>query len=208
MEATARRVRADRNRRRLPQRGAVSRWTRRILGLLATAAFLGVGVASYKMIAPEHSASAGAALAPTATPPPAHHRHKPKHHSHGPKPLTKAQKAARTAAVAELRRQGYTTVKASDYDPRATLRVLVGRPVGNAGAGSYAFFFDGGHYLGRDSLSPTADLKVLRQTEHAVTLSYGTCCPSRHVHVRFRLQGDSVAAAQPLPPSYLRAVHR
>jgi hypothetical protein len=177
------------------------------MGLFATAAFLGVGVASYKMIAPDHASTESAVLVPTATPTPAAH-HKAKHHSPKPKPLTKAQKAARTAAVAELRRQGYTTVKVSDYDPRATLRVLVGRPVGDAGAGSYAFFFAGGHYLGRDSLSPTSDLKVLRHGNKSVKLSYGTCCPVKHVHVRFKLQDGSIEALETIPPSYLRAVHR
>ena len=204
MEATARRVRAQRNRRRLPYRGGISRWTRRITGLLATAAFLGVGVASYKMIVPDHRAAAVVIPTVTATPPV--HHHKAVHHK--PRPLTHRQKAARTAAVAELRRQGYTTPKASDYDPRAALRVLVGRPVGNAGGGSYAFFFAGGHYLGRDSLSPTASLKVAGQTPHSVTLSYGTCCPVRHTHVRFKLQDGAIEPLQAIPPSYLRAVRR
>jgi hypothetical protein len=86
--------------------------------------------------------------------------------------------------------------------------VLIGRPVGDAGGGSYAFFFAGGHYLGRDALSPTADLKVLRHGKRNVTLSYGTCCPSRHVHVRFRLQDGSAQPVQTVPASYLRAVHR
>jgi hypothetical protein len=205
MEATARRVRAERNRRRLPHRGAIARWMRRVMGLLATAAFLGVGVASYKMIAPAHEATAGAALLPTATPAPAHH-HKASHHK--PKPLTHKQKAARTAAVAELRSQGYTPLKTSDYDPRATLRVLIGRPVGDSAGGRYGFFFAGGRYLGRDSLSPTASLKVLRHGKRSVTLSYGTCCPVKHTHVRFKLQDGGIEPVQSVPPSYLRAVRR
>jgi len=191
----------------MPPRGAISRWTRRITGLLATAAFLGVGVASYKMIAPARDSAASAALAPTATATPAHH-HKAAHHAHKPKPLTKTQKASRRAAVAELRRQGYTTLKRTDYDPRATLRVLVGHPRGDAGAGSYAFFFAGGHYLGRDSLSPTESLRVVRHGKRSVTLSYGTCCPVKHTHVRFKLQDGALAPLQTIPPSYLRAVRR
>src|SRR3954451_10558215 len=141
MEATGRRGRSERKRRRLPPRGALARWTRRITGLLATAAFLGVGVASYKMIAPHHKAAANAALVPTATATPAKHhkRHKARHHA-----LTKAQKAQRSAAVAAVRRQGYTALKPSDYAPRATFRVLIGRPVGNASGGAYAFFFNRG----------------------------------------------------------------
>jgi LppP/LprE lipoprotein len=206
MEATARRVRAARNRRRLPPRGALARWTRRITGLLATAAFLGVGVASYKMIAPNHKAAASAALAPEPTAAPAKHhrkRHKAKHHG-----LTKAQKAARTAAVAEVRHQGYLAVKASDYDPRATFRVLIGRPVGDPSGGAYAFFFNGGSYLGRDSLSPSASLKVAGQAKRSVVLRYGTCCPARQVKVRFRLDGGRIHALSLIPASYLRAVRR
>jgi LppP/LprE lipoprotein len=205
MEATARRVRTERNRRRLPPRGALSRWTRRITGLLATAAFLGVGVASYKMIAPDHKASASAALAPepTATPAKHHKHHKASHHG-----LTKAQKAQRTAAVAEVRRQGFLALKPSEYDPRATVRVLIGRPVGDPSGGSYAFFFHGGTYLGRDSLSPTASLKLAKQTKTSVTLSYGTCCPAKRVPVRFKLQAGRIQPQQVIPASYLRAVRR
>jgi LppP/LprE lipoprotein len=208
MEVTARRVRAERNRRRLPYRGGIARWTRRIAGLLATAAFLGVGVASYKMIAPDHRAAANAALVPTATPAPAAHHHKASHHAHKAKPLTKRQKAARTAAVAELRRQGYTALKRSDYDPRAVFRVLIGRPVGDAGGGAYAFFFAGRRYLGRDSLSPSASVKVAGQTQHSVVLSYRTCCPMKRVPVRFKLEPQGIHALQAIPPSYLRAVRR
>ena len=205
MEATARRVRAERNRRRLPERGGVSRWTRRIAGVLATAAFLGVGVASYEMIAPDHKAAANAVLAPTPTPAPAKHhkRHKPRHHG-----LTKAQKAARTAAVAEVRRQGYTALKASVYDPRATLRVLIARPVGDASGGSFAFFFNRTTYIGRDSLSPSASVKVAGQTPNSVILSYRTCCPARHVPVRFKLEAGQLHPQQLVPASYLRAVQR
>jgi hypothetical protein len=187
----------------LPRRGAVARWTRRIAGLLATAAFLGVGVASYEMIAPDHSTPKSAALTPTATAAPAHHHKAKPHHKHTG--LTKAQKAARAAAVAQLRGQGYTAVKASDYDPRATFRVLIGRPVGNAAGGAFAFFFNRGAYLGRDSLSPSASVKVVRQTAHSLTLSYRTCCPVKYVPVRFTLQSGVVQASQPIPPSYLRA---
>jgi hypothetical protein len=206
MEATARRVRAERNRRRLPARGGLSRWTRRIAGLLATVAFLGVGVASYKMIRPAHKASANAALVPRATTAPAkHHR---KHHKAKRQGLTKAQKAARTAAVAEVRRQGYLAVRAADYDPKATFRVLIGRPVGDPSGGAFAFFFNGGSYVGRDSLSPSASLKVTGQTKNSVQLRYGTCCPAKRAYVRFKLLAGRVQPLQVIPASYLRAVRR
>src|SRR4051794_3364659 len=139
MDRTARRVQAERNRRRLPPRGRASRWGRRIAGLLATALFLGAGVATVLSILPGRD---GQTPAVAATPTPAKHsaakQVKPK-----PKPvrLTKAQVAARRAAVATLRLQGYTTIRARDYDPKATLRVLIGRPVGDAAGGLRAFFF-------------------------------------------------------------------
>jgi hypothetical protein len=164
-----------------------------------------VGVASYKMIRPDHRAAASAALAPTVTPAPVHHR-KAAHHK--PRPLTHRQKAARAAAVAEVRRQGYTALRPSDYDPRATFRVLIGRPAGDSAGGAYAFFFRGGHYLGRDSLSPSASVKVIGQTRHSVVLAYRTCCPAKRVPVRFRLEPQGVHALQAVPPSYLRAVRR
>src|SRR5690349_15138610 len=119
MERSARRVHAERDRRRLPRRGPVARWSRRIAGLLATAAFIGVGVVSAQMILPDKQ---GISAAPAATPAPKAKKKvkkvvkaKPKHHG-----LTKAQREARTAAVAEVRRQGYTTLKLSDYDAKAS----------------------------------------------------------------------------------------
>src|SRR3954469_25811114 len=105
MEASARRVRGERDRRRTSPRRGLYRWTRRIMGLLATAAFLGVGVAAYEMIAPDGDAGSAAVDLALAAAPAKHKKiaHKPKRAR--PKPLTKAQKAARTAAVAEVRRQ-------------------------------------------------------------------------------------------------------
>jgi hypothetical protein len=185
----------------------VSRWARRITGLLGTAAFLGVGVASYEMIAPAHSTPESAARTPVPTATPAPH-HKATHHRVKAKGLTKAQKAARASAVAELRRQGYVALRERDYDPRATLRVLIGRPVGDAGGGSYAFFFEGRRYLGRDSLSPSASVKVVGHSPHSVRLSYRTCCPVAHTHVRFKLENGAVQPQSLLPPSYLRAIQR
>ena len=44
--------------------------------------------------------------------------------------------------MAEVRSQGFTTLKPADYDPKATLRVLVARPVGDAAGGYRAFFFN------------------------------------------------------------------
>ena len=86
--------------------------------------------------------------------------------------------------------------------------MLIGRPVGDPSGGSYAFFFSGGTYLGRDSLSPTASLRLAKQAKTSVTLSYGTCCPAKRVPVRFKLQAGRIQPQQAIPASYLRAVRR
>src|SRR3954468_11527332 len=88
MEASARRGRAERDRRRLPARRTLYRWTRRVTGVLATAAFLGVGVTAYRMIAPDHQGSAALDLAPAATPAARHHKAAHRH-AHKPNGLTK-----------------------------------------------------------------------------------------------------------------------
>src|SRR5262245_7343130 len=136
MDATARRARAERDRRRLPERGPWSRWTRRIAGLLATAVFLGVGFASAQMILPDTKDSSTVAEGPAATPTrTAKAKKKTAKKAAKPKGLTKAQKAARAKAIADVRSQGFTTIRPADYNPRATLRVLIGRPVGDAAGG-------------------------------------------------------------------------
>src|SRR4051794_7955366 len=139
MDSSARRVKAERDRKRLPQRGPASRWTRRIAGVIATGAFIGVGFASAQMIIPD-SGEKAAAVVPTPTPTPKPKAKKAAKHKAKPKGLTRAQKAARAGAVAKVRRQGFTTIRTSDYNPKAKLRVLIGRPVGDAAGGHTAFF--------------------------------------------------------------------
>src|SRR4051812_39585261 len=165
MERSARRVQAERDRRRLPKRGPVARWSRRIIGLLATAVFLGVGFASAQMILPSKGDKA-IAVAPAATPPKVKAKAKKKAVKPAVKAkpkLTRAQRLARKNAVAEVRRQGYTTLKLSDYDVKATLRVLVGRPVGDAAGGYHAFFFTKDAYLGKDALAPSTLVRVAKK---------------------------------------------
>src|SRR4051794_26998731 len=141
MEGSVRRVKAERDRNRLPKRGPWSRWTRRIVGLVATGAFVAVGVVSAQMIIPDPDSDAAAVVpTPTATATPKAKKSK-KSEKKKPKPLTKAQKQAREDAVDYVRAQGFTTLKTSDYNPKAKLRVLIGRPVGDAAGGQTAFFF-------------------------------------------------------------------
>jgi hypothetical protein len=209
MEASARKVQAERNRRRLPPKRSEYRWARRIAGLLATAAFLGAGVAIALMILPDGGGEESAvAAAPTATPVKEKTAKKKtaKKKQSKPKGPTKAQLAARTAAVAEVRRQGFTTLKLRDYDPTATLRVLVGRPVGDAAGGTRAFFFLKERFLGNDALSPSSKLTVAKQGKVTVTLSYGVYnpgdtpgAPSARKRVRFRLEGERIHALDTIP---------
>jgi hypothetical protein len=211
MDATARRARAERDRKRLPQRGPWSRWTRRIVGLLATAAFLGVGFASAQMILPDTGNDNAASIdaAPAATPSKTTKAKKSgKKKAAKPKGLTKAQKAARTAAVAEVRNQGFTTLSPADYDPKATLRVLIGRPVGDAAGGYQAFFFMKDTYLGKDALSPSTFLRVSKKgtNKTTVALTYGVYAPgdppnepSGRKRVRFQLEGQAIHALDTIP---------
>jgi hypothetical protein len=207
MDASARRVKAARNRQRLPPRSPASRWSRRLVGLLATAAFLGIGVASALMIVPDDNGGASATAAPVATPaktakPTAKAKPKPKK----PKGPTKAQRAQRTAAVAEVRRQGFTTLKLGDYDYKANLRVLIGRPVGDAAGGSYAFFFLKDRFLGKDSTTPSTKVTVAKAAKNSVTLAYETS--AGRTKVRFKLVGEVLQPVDAVPPAGERFVPR
>jgi hypothetical protein len=207
MESTARRVKAERDRQRLPHRSGAERWSLRVFFVLATAAFLGIGVASALMILPdEGSEGAAAVITPIPTPAKAAKAktHKPK--STKPKGPTKAQRAQRTAAVAEVRRQGFTTLSLADYDYKATLRVLVGRPVGDAAGGSYAFFFLKDRYLGKDSTTPSNKVTVAKTGKAQVTLSYETS--AGRTKVRFKLDGETLQPLDEIPPPAERFVRR
>jgi hypothetical protein len=205
MESTARRVKAERDRQRLPHRSAAERWSLRVFFLLATAAFLGIGVASALMILPDHR-SEGAAVVLTPAPTPAKAAKHAKARPKKPKGPTKVQRAQRTAAVAELRHQGFTSLSLSDYDYKANLRVLVGRPVGDAAGGSYAFFFLKDRYLGKDSTTPSNKLSVAKTGKNQVTLAYETS--AGRTKVRFKLEGETLQPLDPIPPAAVRYVRR
>ena len=209
MDSKARRVRAERNRNRLPPRRKSSRWARRIVGVLATIAFIGVGVAIAQMVIPEPDGTeaSAASLAPTATATPAKkHKTAKKKHARKPKGPTKAQRDALKAAVAVVRANGYTTLRQSDYDPTATLRVLIARPVGDAAGGHRAFFFVKDVFVGNDATSPSTKLTVAKAGKKTVMLSYGVYAPSdrpgdpsARKRVRFRLEGTQIHALDTIP---------
>jgi hypothetical protein len=209
MESSARKVQAERNRKRLPPRRKRHRWARRIAGVLATIAFIGVGVAIAQMVVPDRddTEASAAALAPTATATPAKkHKAAKKKKAAKPKGPTKAQREALKNAVAIVRQKGYTTLKQSDYDPKATFRVLIGRPVGDSAGGHRAFFFIKDTFLGNDATNPSTTLTVAKTGKQSVTLSYGVYQsgdpagqPSGRKKVRFRLEGTRIHALDEIP---------
>jgi hypothetical protein len=132
-----------------------------------------------------------------------------------PKGLTKAQKAARTNAVEYVRSLGYTTLRPTDYDPKATLRVLIARPVGDAAGGYRAYFFLRDRFIANDAPMPSTRLRVAKQGRRTVTLSYGVYNigdtpgdPSDRKRVRFRLEGELIHALDLVPISSARFQRR
>jgi len=173
------------------------RWPRRILGVLATLAFLGSGVVIGMMVyeqfedeAPATVASnSGAAVKGAETPKPG---------------MTAKEKAARRAAVTTLSEQGFEPVRLADWKAASVLRVLVGRD--EAGE-ERAFFFVGRRFVGNDDVAASASIKVSAAKERTVTLSYRLfaaedeeCCPKGEtVKVSFRWRDGSLAPAGELP---------
>jgi hypothetical protein len=184
------------------------RWPARVAGLLGTAALLGSGVAIAVMVVPSTNEEAVMPEAPAATPAPdAAAKKKPR------KPaLTRAQRRARRAAVTVLMGQGFEPVRLADYDPRAELRVLIGRPAVDDAGPRRAFFFVDGEFIGHDSEAPSARLELVRARDRSVTLAYGLyapgdrrCCPSGgRARVRFRWNGAALAPQDEIPLAHLR----
>src|SRR3954452_742442 len=105
-------------------RGRVAKGFARLIGLLATAVLLAVGVTVVLMVTrdsgtdpPERFAQAHPTPAPKKQP------SKPKK----PK-LTPAQRASRDSAVKQIRGQGFEPVSLADYKTGQSLRVIVGKP--------------------------------------------------------------------------------
>jgi hypothetical protein len=168
------------------------RWPSRILGVLATAAFLGTGVAIALMVMPEPEEQA----AVRATPPPA--TAKPKAAKRG---LTDAQRAARRAAVRTLTEQGYEPVRLADWRPRNDLRVLIGES--DTGA-MRAFFFVKREFVGNDDASSSTRLRVAKVGDEAITLAYGISTGGSE-KVRFEwVDGKLEPTGGTIPPSTLR----
>lgn len=188
----------------VPRRSPAARWTRRILGLAATAAVLGAGVLAASMIV-SGDADEVAARTPAATAEPA----APAPRQRG---LTERQKAERRRAVAEVRSQGYEPVELDDYRAQQALRVLIGRPRTGTAPGLRAFFFARGRYLGHDATEPAMKLRPGRQLDREITLVYtlydgadAPCCPSGgDTRVHFRWTGGELRPREPIPPPAAR----
>jgi uncharacterized membrane protein len=166
------------------------RWPMRLLGLLATLAFLGSGAAIALMVAGDRN-DAAAVKAPRAQVKAAHKTHPA---------MTKAQKRARHEAVAALTADGYEPARLADWRPKAQLKVLVGR---NEQGAMRAYFFSGGEFVGHDDSSTSNSIRVVKQGKGSVTLSYGVSTGGRE-KVTFQLQDDAVEPASPIPPLTVR----
>jgi hypothetical protein len=112
-----------------------------------------------------------------------------------------------------MRTQGFEPVAISTYKPRQSLRVLIGRPKASNGVrGRRAFFFVREQYIGTDSSSPSARLKVASQDNSKITLAYTRfaagdkpCCPSDGtVNVRFSMGNGRLQPLDPIPPPAAR----
>lgn len=176
-------------------------WTpERMLAVAGTAGLLLVGLASLLMIAgtggedrePQAAIATPTATAtptPTATPKP----------EPTPVPLTAEQRAQREAAAQIVTSRGFEPVKLRDYDPRRTLRVLLGRRTDGY---RLAFFFVGDRYIGNDAREASAKLRVRKQQDTRVTLAYGTTGGS--VDVRFQWDGSQLQPLDLIPSAEQR----
>ena len=193
-------------------RGRIAKAFTRLVGLLATAALLAVGVNVYLMVTKDNGADPPETFA-AANPTP-----QPKPEAKTPsrpagRRLTPAQRASRAAAVKQLRTQGFEPVSLADYRPRQSLRVLVGRPKASSGIrGRRAFFFVRGDYLGTDAAEPSLRVRVLRQRGSRITLSYKLFAPGDKlgkptggtVNVRFTMADGRLVPEDAIPPAASR----
>jgi LppP/LprE lipoprotein len=167
------------------------RWPRRILGMLATLAFLGSGVAIAYMVLPQEDEPAPAATRDgTAV----------KGATETKPALTRAQKRARRDAVARLAEQGYEPVRLADWRPKAPLKVLIGISDTEA---MRAFFFADGEFIGYDDKATSNHVRVVKAGGNAVTLAYklgdGTTAK-----IRFEYADGTLTPSEPVPARSLR----
>jgi LppP/LprE lipoprotein len=171
-----------------------------VLGVLATAALLGTGVAIALMVIPEPEEEPAATQRPPAAAAEA---------PAAKTGLTPGQRAARRAAVSTLTEQGFEPVRLADWQPEHTLRVLIGR---DESGSERAFFFVKRRFVGNDDATASATVRVSAARENGVTLSYRLfeptdepCCPKgERVKVTFRWQDGTLTPTAAVPPAIER----
>ena len=176
----------------------------RFLGLLATAALLGVFATAVVTFMPERGEETALVGEAPATPAEAGKAKKAKPRK--PK-LTAAQRRDRRAAIGVLRDRGYRPVALADYEPANRLRVLIGR----GEAGQRAFFFARARYLGNDAADDSRKITVARAGTRSVALAYKLyrdgdkpCCPKGKARILFRLSDGVLSPQTAIPPSTAR----
>jgi hypothetical protein len=109
-----------------------------------------------------------------------------------------------SAAEQVLAARGYTTTETNGYRPEQLLSVLTG----SGTAGEHAFFFTHGVYLGTDASEPSRSISVVSHSGPEVTLAYGLYGASGTsvgtAQVRFKLEGGSLQALDPIPSASSR----
>jgi hypothetical protein len=128
------------------------------------------------------------------------------------------QRTDLAAAVALIRRGGYTPDRLIGWDPTATLNVLLATKTGRAdGYDRRAFFFIHGRFVGNDAGSPSAQIIPLWQDDITAALMYvlyrrgdALCCPTGGGRiVRFRWNGSRLLPLGGVPTDNPRApLHR
>jgi hypothetical protein len=189
-------------------RGRVAKGFARVVGLLATAVLLAVGVTVVLMVTRDNGTDPPETFAqPNPTRAPKKQTVKPK------RQLTPAQRASRDAAVKQLRSQGFEPVSLADYKTGQSLRVILGKPKASTGVrGRRAFFFVRRDYLGTDAASPSLRVKVLRQKDGVITLGYRlflagdkpTKPTGELAKVRFTISDGRLVPQDQIPPSASR----
>ena len=171
-----------------------------VVGLICLILILGAGGDDE----PVQSAAPDATATPTPTPTP----EPTPTPTPTPPPLTPEQLAQRDAAGQQVRAQGYVPVTLRDYDPAATLRVVLGEPTAatqaaGVAAGRRAFFFVGDGFIGTDASETSDELEITRQTANSVTLAYGLTTGETD-RVRFVWDGSSLTPRGEIPAVDLR----
>jgi hypothetical protein len=113
-------------------------------------------------------------------------------------------------AVAVVKAHGYTPNDTTDYHPNQTLQVLLATRTGSAdGYAQHAFFFVDGRYLGTDTSTPSAGVKLVSQGDTEATLAYRLyrpgdplcCARGGEATVRFQLNNGRLVPLDPIPPA-------